>query len=367
MTGHLDGHGVRHLLAGAPQRLLADELGDEHLQRLVALLALGEVDRARAAWRPPAGRSTSPRPSPRSAETGRTSRAAGERARLLEARAQPRPVHEVDLVQRDDGGQGGARRPPGRCSGRRRRSVSVAFRRTSAASTSDSASSTVVCMRRVSESNGFWKPGRSSSTTWQPSSVDHAGDAPARGLRVVADDAHLAADEGVDQRRLADVGPAEHGDEPGAEVGAHRPASPSPQANGAVSSSRRRTTRTSPPRRARRSPGRRTRPAPAGTARRAGSRAPSAGGDGDAAQLALAGGDQRGERGALRTQAGGVRRVLDVDAVMAAARRADDHGPHGEPRVRRVGVAGERRASWKSSRLGRRPAARLRAGTTAGR
>ena len=38
--------------------------------------------------------------------------------------------------------------------------------------------------------------------------VDHAGDAAARGLRVVADDAHLAPDEGVDERGLAHVGPA---------------------------------------------------------------------------------------------------------------------------------------------------------------
>jgi hypothetical protein len=44
----------------------------------------------------------------------------------------------------------------------------VALSSTKAASTSDSASSTADCMRRVSESKGFWKPGRSSSTTWQP-------------------------------------------------------------------------------------------------------------------------------------------------------------------------------------------------------
>ena len=92
--------------------------------------------------------------------------AAGEGARLLEARAQPGPVHEVDLVQRDHGRQAGL--------GDRlrdvavaRAEVSVAFRSTSAASTSPSASSTAVCMRRVSESNGFWNPGRSSSTIWQ--------------------------------------------------------------------------------------------------------------------------------------------------------------------------------------------------------
>ena len=49
--------------------------------------------------------------------------------------------------------------------------VSVALSSTSAASTSPRASSTVVCMRRVSESNGFWKPGRSSRTIWHSSSV----------------------------------------------------------------------------------------------------------------------------------------------------------------------------------------------------
>src|SRR5450756_1013493 len=40
----LDRHGVRHLVAGAPQSLLADQLGDKQFERLVALLAIGKVD-----------------------------------------------------------------------------------------------------------------------------------------------------------------------------------------------------------------------------------------------------------------------------------------------------------------------------------
>ncbi len=45
---------------------------------------------------------------------------------------------------------------------------SVAFSSTRAASTSPKASSTAACIRRVSESKGFWKPGKSSSTTCTP-------------------------------------------------------------------------------------------------------------------------------------------------------------------------------------------------------
>ena len=42
--------------------------------------------------------------------------------------------------------------------------------------------------------------------------LDHSGDAVAGGLRLGGDDGHLFADEGVEQRAFAHVGPAENGD-----------------------------------------------------------------------------------------------------------------------------------------------------------
>ena len=100
MDADLHGDGVRHLFAGATQRLLADQLRHEQLERLVALLALGEVSGTRRHRRRQARESTSASPSPRSAETGSTS--ARRRARAP-PRGAPDPVavHQVDLVEHD--------------------------------------------------------------------------------------------------------------------------------------------------------------------------------------------------------------------------------------------------------------------------
>src|SRR5665647_3566200 len=103
----LDRHGVRHLVAGTPQSLLADQLGEEQFERLVTLLALGKVDGP--------GRHGVGQPGQHVAQAvatlgrhGQNVAAAGEPARLLEARAQPRAVHKVDLVQGHEGRKRGA-------------------------------------------------------------------------------------------------------------------------------------------------------------------------------------------------------------------------------------------------------------------
>ena len=72
-------------------------------------------------------------------------------------------------------------------------------------------------------------------------------DAPPRGLGMVGHDAHLVAHEPVDQSRFADVGPAEHGHEPGTELGrAHRGTGPWPgNRKGVERRSRSATTRSS--------------------------------------------------------------------------------------------------------------------------
>src|SRR5450830_1766055 len=81
----LDRHGVRHLVAGTPQNLLADQLGEEQFERLVTLLALGKVDGP--------GRHGVGQPGQHVAQAvatlgrhGQNVTAAGEPARLLEAR-----------------------------------------------------------------------------------------------------------------------------------------------------------------------------------------------------------------------------------------------------------------------------------------
>ena len=75
--------------------------------------------------------------------------------------------------------------------------------------------STVFCIRWVSLSIGFWKPGRSTSTSCQSSSFATPKIAAARRVRHRGRDRDLLADERVDERRLADVRPPGDGDEAG--------------------------------------------------------------------------------------------------------------------------------------------------------
>ena len=69
-------------------------------------------------------------------------------------------------------------------------------------------------MRSVSASRGRWTPGRSVSTSCHVAGPGgDAADRAAGGLRLVGDDRDLLAHERVDERRLADVGPARERDE----------------------------------------------------------------------------------------------------------------------------------------------------------
>ncbi len=204
-----------------PQGLLAHELRHEQLQRLVALLALGEVHRARRHGRRQPGEDFG-EPVPAQRRDGQHLAAAGEPARLVEARVQPRPVHEVDLVEHDHGGQAGA--------GDRLGDVAVAgaerLGRVEQHERGVDLAQRVVDGRlhaareRVER---LLEARQVEQHDLAAVEADDAGDAPPGGLRVVADDADLAPDQRVDQRGLAHVGTPEDGDEAAAEV-ARQPA-----------------------------------------------------------------------------------------------------------------------------------------------
>ena len=238
--------------------------------------------------------SSSPSPSPRSADTGSTSRSPASVRASSRRAARLRPVHEVDLVERHERRQVGA--------GDGAHHVAVAG--------PEGLVGVEEHERRVhlgqgvvhgrlhaarERVEGLLEARQVEQHDLAALQVHDAGDAAARRLRVVADDAHLAPHERVHQRGLADVGAAEHGHEPRAELARSlrllvlvpsgssdaAPDSASAPPRRATPLRRRRTApsagrsgaprgrlrRCAPPR-----PGRRTPPAPAGTCRRAGSR-----------------------------------------------------------------------------------------------
>ena len=124
----------------------------------------------------------------------------------------------VDLVEAEDDGPAGLLAARSRTCGRPGRSASVT-------STSQSTRSHLAealhgrvhhaLVHAVHAACGC--PGVSKSTICAAGAVDHGQDAVARGLGLVGDDRDLLADQPVDERGLAHVGPADHGDEAGAE------------------------------------------------------------------------------------------------------------------------------------------------------
>jgi hypothetical protein len=99
LDDHLDG--VRHLLERPPQHLLAHELGEVHLQELVAGVLLGEEER-------PLGQQLAEALGQRDDAAARARRdrehvlADVERGSGLERDHGARPVEAVDLVDGDD-------------------------------------------------------------------------------------------------------------------------------------------------------------------------------------------------------------------------------------------------------------------------
>ncbi len=71
----------------------------------------------------------------------------------------------------------------------------------------------IVTMARSSRRRGAKMPGVSMKTSCDAALDGDAAHQRARGLHLRADDRHLAADQRVDQRRLADIGRADQGDE----------------------------------------------------------------------------------------------------------------------------------------------------------
>ena len=237
----LDLDGVRDLLAGAAQHLLADELGEEDLLAQVGDLVLGEVERAlreqgdevvdeRRDARRPCARTTGKI----SASTSPSSAAA------CSALDDLRPAEAVDLVER--------------------RSVTGAFAPASACAMKRSPGPPTPCAPSTHEQHGvglrqlrldapLHARGQHVARALHAGQVAQhrlpvagaggdAADRAARRLRLVGDDRDLAADDRVDQRRLADVRPPRQRDEPGPRRSPRQP-SPDPAAR----ASRRRRSR----------------------------------------------------------------------------------------------------------------------------
>ena len=89
--------------------------------------------------------------------------------------------------------------------------------RSSATSTSERVPRATSTMRRFRGPWARWSPGVSKKRELRPLAVPDAEDAGARGLRARRDDGDVLAQDAVEERRLADVGPADDGDEAGAE------------------------------------------------------------------------------------------------------------------------------------------------------
>ena len=71
-------------------------------------------------------------------------------------------------------------------------------------------SRTVSIMSPVEQGSDLWMPGVSRKTIWASVSGEDALNGGARGLRLVGDDGELFADQRVQQRGFAGVGPAQN-------------------------------------------------------------------------------------------------------------------------------------------------------------
>ena len=167
--------------------------------------------RAGATAAPASSRSTF---SPVSAEIGTMSAKPTSRADSARSRGSSASFGTaVDLVERE---RRAARATLRRMSIRKRSpppAARLASTTAATTSTSRSASSAVSTMRTFRRCSGRWTPGVSTNTTCAVGIVADADDAIARGLRLVGDDGELLADQPVEQRGLAGVGPADERDE----------------------------------------------------------------------------------------------------------------------------------------------------------
>ena len=211
----LDGDRVRHLLLRQPQRLLADELGDLHLERQVGALLAREVERPLRQQRDELVAQLADAVAGLRAHRMQRVEVAERRGRSSSASAMWPGFSRSTLFSAITTGTPSAK-TRWRRSGRRRRSARGRRGRSS--------DGVDVLERRVDRAlhplgQRVERPlearagrrGRAGS----PSPFAIAADPAPRRLRLVGDDRDLAAAERVDERRLADVRPAGDGDEAG--------------------------------------------------------------------------------------------------------------------------------------------------------
>ena len=215
----LDLDRVRDLLAGPVEHLLADQLGQEQLARLVAVV-LGRVEVAGP--RGPARRAARPaRRGPRRSRAliGKTSSTPSSSAASASTGTSSFGPEPVDLVDRAD------RRQPGAGAEQGAGDEAVAGADPLLAVDHEQGE---VGVGELALDPVLHALGEHVARALHAGQVDEdelaagldvggdAADRPPRRLRPHRDDRDVAADDRVDQRRLADVGPAGEADEAGA-------------------------------------------------------------------------------------------------------------------------------------------------------
>ena len=198
---------MRHLLARAPQHLLADELGEPHLEREVALLVGRVEEGALRQQLDQAGDELVRRRRPVSALTGNISpgtprsaaawsaatvRGLSSRSTLLSAVTQGTPAFRIACAMKRSPG-------PISCS---------PFRTNSTASASGQRALDAPLHALGERVARALDAGQVDEHELPVVAGRDAADLAPRRLRLVGDDRHLAADDPVDERRLAGVRPA---------------------------------------------------------------------------------------------------------------------------------------------------------------
>ena len=201
-----------HLLTGDLQGLLAHELGDARLERLVGHSSVGYSGGPRASARrsgPAAGRPRL-RASPTRARSPRTPRVGGGHQRgISRVAAERRPCSRRRWPARPSASA--ARRRRRRRAGSRRRVDHLHDSRRRRRVPHESFN------RAPSSVFGLWNPGVSVNTICCALGVPDRADVSPRGLRLVRHDRDLLPDQRVHERGLPDVGPPDHRDDPAAE------------------------------------------------------------------------------------------------------------------------------------------------------
>ncbi len=194
---------VRHLLEGAPQHLLAHELGQHHLERLVGAVLGGEEEGA-LGHQPGEVVAQGLDAAAGARADGEDLVARLERRGRAERRERVRAVEPVDLVDGDDDGHAGTAQGAG---------DEAVARAHALLGVEDEQRG--VGLRHLGLDAVLHALGQCVAGPLDPRQVDehqlrvlqggHPADGPSCGLGLVRHDRHLAPDHAVDERRFADV------------------------------------------------------------------------------------------------------------------------------------------------------------------